>query len=293
MSHKNRGEILVTGIIATTPIAWNESNYCAADKSLTSQARPDLPKSGLYALLAASIVFLLLTLYFFGEQRPGSPVAQWAAAIGATALLAPFVFSLLKRSDNSASPPLWFTVHVLCASLGVWLIMLHVAGGDWFSPPGALLLLMMFLLVQGVFLRASVSEHFSGLFARHSIVLGFARPEALDTVMLEDLINAKQALLASLDSRASEALFSPTLRHWLIHPVLSLRYQLLVNNEAAMVGARRSAGLLLAWSRRIHMLAAAFFYAGLLTHIIVVLFFAGYAVGDGDIDWWYITDWGR
>jgi len=50
---------------------------------------------------------------------------------------------------------------------------------------------------------------------------------------------------------------------------------------------------LLGWSRRIHMLAAVLFYAGLLTHIVIVLFFAGYAAGDAEIDWWYVTDWGR
>jgi len=32
---------------------------------------------------------------------------------------------------------------------------------------------------------------------------------------------------------------------------------------------------------------------GLPAHIIVVLFFAGYVAGDSEIDWWYITAWGR
>ena len=171
--------------------------------------------------------------------------------------------------------------------------MLHVAGGDWFSPPGVVLMLMLFLMIQGILLRASVSERFSGLFARSSVVAGFSKPHALDTRMLEELIRQKEALLASLDSQAIEALFSPTLRHWLFHPLLSLRYQLLANKEAALVGARQGAGLLLAWSRRVHMLAAVLFYTGLVAHIIVVLFFAGYAAGEGEIDWWYITDWGR
>ncbi|MCH8105721.1 MAG: hypothetical protein IIC58_09505 [Proteobacteria bacterium] len=260
---------------------------------MTSQVRPDLPNQGLYALLAISSLILLLSLYFFGTQSPGSPAGQWAATFGAIALLVPLVFSLLKRSGYSASPPFWFVAHVLIASLGAWFIMLHAAGGDWFSPPGIVLLLMMFLLVQGVLLRASISERFSGLFARNSIVQGFAKPEALDKRALGEIIKAKQTLLASLDPAEAEALFSPTLRHWLIHPALSLRYQALANKEAAMVGARQSAGVLLAWSRRIHMLAALLFYLGLLAHIIVVLFFAGYAAGDGDIGWWYITDWGR
>jgi hypothetical protein len=67
----------------------------------------------------------------------------------------------------------------------------------------------------------------------------------------------------------------------------------LIDREAGVVGARQAVGALLGWSRRIHMLAAVLFYAGLLTHIVIVLFFAGYAAGDGEIDWWYVTDWGR
>lgn len=260
---------------------------------MISQARPDLSNHRLYILLGISVVVLLLTLYFFGEQKPGSPVAQWAAAIGATALFAPFVFSLLKRSGFSASPPFWFVVHALSASLGGWLILLHVAGGNWFSPPGAVLILMLFLLVQGIVLRASISEQYSGLFARNSIVSGFAKPDTLDKAALGELIKGKELLLVTLDPEAAEALFSPALRHWLNHPVLSLRYQMLAGKETTMVGARESAGIVLGWSRRIHMSVAVLFYAGLLAHIIVVLFFAGYAAGDGDIDWWYITDWGR
>jgi hypothetical protein len=60
-----------------------------------------------------------------------------------------------------------------------------------------------------------------------------------------------------------------------------------------MVGARQAAGKIRGWSRRIHIAVAVLFYGGLLAHIIVVLFFAGYVVGDGEIDWWYITAWGR
>jgi hypothetical protein len=59
-----------------------------------------------------------------------------------------------------------------------------------------------------------------------------------------------------------------------------------------MIGARASAGAGLAWSRRIHMLAALGFYLGLVAHSIVVLLFAGYAADGGVIDWWNITAWG-
>ena len=59
-----------------------------------------------------------------------------------------------------------------------------------------------------------------------------------------------------------------------------------------MVGARASAGVELGWSRRIHMLAALGFCLGLVAHIIVMLFFAGYAADGGPIYWWHITAWG-
>jgi len=255
--------------------------------------RPDLPNQALYFLLALVAAIIVLTLYTFDQQPPGSPFAQWCATGGVILLLSPMLFSVQKRGGFSESPPFWFVVHVLCASLGAGLILLHVAGGNWFSPPGLVLFLLLFLLLQGVLLRTSIAKKFCYLFARKSTDQGFAVPDTLDRATLVATIDKKIECLRGLDANASEALFSPTLRHWLNHPWLSLRYQSLSDKEASIVGAREAAGLLLAWSRRIHMLAAALFYVGLLSHIIIVLFFAGYAAGNGEIDWWYITDWGR
>jgi len=90
-----------------------------------------------------------------------------------------------------------------------------------------------------------------------------------------------------------KAHYKRPLAHRVSHPQLSFRYQSLIDSEARMVGARQAAGRIRGWSRRIHMIVAVLFYGGLLTHIIVVLFFAGYAAGDSEIDWWYITAWGR
>ena len=156
-----------------------------------------------------------------------------------------------------------------------------------------MLLLKLFLFFQGAYLRTTVSSRFAHLFARTSIAPGFKKPESLDKVKLQVLIEYKQRILQRLDKNASEALFSPNLKHWLRHPLLSLRYQRLISIEANMVGARQSAGLVMAWSRRLHMLVASLFYLGLISHVIVVLFFAGYAAGGDEITWWYITDWGR
>ena len=225
-------------------------------------------------------------------STPGSVAGQLCAALGALLLLAPLAFVIMKRSGWSANPPLWFTGHVLATSLGSCLIFVHVASGDWLTPPGVVLLLMLFLILQGSLLRGILSRGFSLLFARSSAPMGFAAPAGLDKLALQQVIDAKIDLLGTLDPAADEALFSPALKHWLGQPLRSFRYQLLAEREARMIGARTSAGVGLGWSRRIHMLAALGFYLGLVAHIVVVLFFAGYAADGGAIDWWYITAWG-
>ena len=198
----------------------------------------------------------------------------------------------MKRSGLAKSPPTWFIAHVLATLLGCCLILVHVAAGDWLTPPGVVLLLMIALILQGSLLRVWFSRGFSLLFARTSRPTGFSKPPQLDQAALQAIIDTKVTLLQRLDPAADEALFSPALKHWLKRPFHSFRYQLLAEREARLVGARVSAGRDLSWSRRLHMLIALLFYLGLLAHVIVVLFFAGYAAGGETIDWWYITDWG-
>ena len=226
-------------------------------------------------------------------MAPGSALGQLSAAAGALLLLAPLLFVIMKRSGLGKSPPAWFVGHVLATLLGGCLIIVHVSAGNWISPPGLVLLLLVLLILQGSLLRVVFARGFSLLFARTSRPSGFAAPSGLDKEALQKLIDAKGALLRSLDPAADEALFSPALKHWLRRPLASLRYQWLAEHEARLVGARASAGRGLRWSRRLHLLAALLFYVGLLAHIVVVLFFAGYAADGGDIYWWHITDWGR
>jgi hypothetical protein len=223
---------------------------------------------------------------------PGSALGQLCAALGALLLLAPFVFVIMKRSGLAENPPAWFIAHVLATSLGCGLIFIHVASGDWLTPPGLVLALLLFLLLQGSLIRVVLARGFSLLFARNSAAQGFTAPLGLDRNALQQVIDDKVDLLRRLDASADEALFSPALKHWLRQPWNSLRYHRLAEREARMVGARADAGAVLAWSRRIHMLAALAFYLGLIAHIIVVLFFAGYAARGGAIEWWYITAWG-
>jgi len=257
-----------------------------------SNKRPDLSKTQILLLdatIAAAAAFILLSP---ASPAPGSPAGQLAAAGGALLLLAPLLFVIVKRSGGSASPPAWFIVHVLAALAGSCLVLVHAKAGDWLSPPGLLLLALVLLIAQGSLLRAVLSRGFSLLFARNSEAGGFGAPAALDKAALQHLIDRKTLLLRDLDPGADEALFSPALAHWLKKPYLSLRYQWLAEREARMVGARAGAGRVLAWSRRLHLLIALGFYLGLLAHVIVVLFFAGYAAAGEPVDWWHITAWG-
>jgi hypothetical protein len=254
--------------------------------------RPDLSERNILLLLCCVLILAALTLAWPGIPAPGSTLGQTCALLGAILLLAPFAFVLMKRSGKTDSPPAWFIAHVLATSLGSCLIFIHVANGNWLSPPGTVLLLMVFLILQGSLLRVVLSRGFSLLFARSSAAQGFTAPLGLNRNALQQVIDDKVELLARLDANADEALFSPALKHWLRQPWNSLRYHRLAEREARMVGARAGAGVVLAWSRRIHMLAALAFYLGLIAHIIVVLFFAGYAARGGEIEWWYITAWG-
>lgn len=254
--------------------------------------RPDLSERQILLLDALVFVAAAAILLTPGLPTPGSPGGQLAAALGALLLLVPLLFLIVKRSGLSATPPAWFVAHVLATLAGGLLILVHAAGGNWLSPPGLVLLLLLALIFQGSLLRAVWSRGFSLLFARNSLPTGFGAPAGLDKAELQRVIDAKTALLQNLDPAADEALFSPALTHWLRRPLSSLRYQLLAEREARIIGARAGAGRALGWSRRIHMLVALAFYLGLLAHVVVVLFFAGYAAGGGPVDWWHITAWG-
>ena len=260
---------------------------------MSNANRPDLSNSTIIALLVSCIIITAIILIIPTPSAPGSSFGQTTATLGAILLLAPAFFSLMKRSGLSASPSTWFVVHVLSTLIGSCLIFAHVRSGDWLTPPGLVLLLLVFLILQGSFLRIVVSRGFSLLFARNSTQQGFGTWQGLNKAAIQTVIDQKIQLLKSIDPDAQEALFSPSLKHWFKHPIRSARYQRLADKEAALVGARQAAGKTLAWSRRLHMLAGALFYLGLITHVVIVLFFAGYAAGGEGITWWYITDWGK
>ncbi len=223
---------------------------------------------------------------------PYSPSGQGSAIAGSLLLLGPAIFTVIKRGRSSMSPPLWFVIHVLSAWTGCFFIAIHVASGDWFSPPGLVLLFLVFLIIQGSLMRILITRGYSQLFARNTREGGFSVGNRPDRERLQRLIDEKSKLLTRIDPEAREAVFSPTLGHWLRHPLRSLQYQQLAEVEAILVGARASAPFTVRWARRWHLFVAAMFFVGLLVHIITVLFFAGYVADGAEITWWHFTDWG-
>jgi hypothetical protein len=256
-------------------------------------SRIDLSRNTLLLMLAGVLVLGFGIAIFMRDARPGSPSGQWLAVIGSLLLLVPFAFSVFKRSSVPVSAPSWFVAHVISASIGLLLIFAHAAGGEWVSPPGVLLACLTLLIIQGFIARAIVSPRISELFAGQPTSFGFGGHPKIDKNQLKKLIEQKQNVLSSLDPGANEAVFSPNLTHWLRHPLQTLRYVKLTNKEAAIVGSRARAGLIMRWWRPAHMLFSLLFLVGLFTHIVVVLFFAGYVADDEPIHWWHITDWGR
>ena len=57
------------------------------------------------------------------------------------------------------------------------------------------------------------------------------------------------------------------------------------------MGSRRTVGALQAWWRPLHLLLAAAFVAGVIIHIVMVTFFAGYVADGGPVTWWHVTAW--
>ena len=123
--------------------------------------RPDLSERHILLLLAVVAASAGPILLQPGWPAPGSVSGQLCAAAGTLLLLAPLLFVVMKRSGLSASPPTWFIAHVLATMLGCSLIFVHVASGNWLTPPGLVLLLLVLLIVQGTLLRVIFSRGFS------------------------------------------------------------------------------------------------------------------------------------
>lgn len=262
--------------------------------ALQAPRRPVLRKNALLTVIGGiagvTALFLILRPILPGAwSTPGSPVLYLTGVLGALLCLTPFAFSLAKRSGKAENPPAWFIAHVVAATIGVALLIVH-SGLHLGRPPAMLLAAALFLILQGAWARAFLAHQVSGVFGgKYAAIIGVG---TIDKEQMRTLIDAKVALLKQLDSAANEALFSPTLLHWCRHPCLSFRYLRLIQGEAGLIGQRRAISLVLAYWRALHIAVAFLFLAGLVIHVITVTFFAGYVADGGPITWWHLADWG-
>lgn len=267
-----------------------------ADSALRQPLRPirrlspRLPWS-LLAVGAVSVVAVALgAAQAVGGHAAGTPSRQGVAIVGAVLLLVPALFSLAKRSGLSARPPSWLVAHAVAGSAGLLLVSWHALAGQLTSPPGALWALLVLLVVQGAVARLTVPARLARQFGSRTESYHLGRGP--DRQAIAEIIARKRALLPRIAPGASEALFSPNLRHYLRRPLAAWRYARLAAQEARLVGARRRAGPLLSAWRRVHIAAALLFFAGLIAHVAVVTLFAGYAAAGRPIYWWHLAPWG-
>ena len=222
-------------------------------------------------------------------STPGSPELYLTGMLGALLCLTPFAFSIAKRSGKAESPPTWFIAHVVAATIGVALLVVH-SGLHLGRPPALLLAAALFLILQGAWARAFLAHQISDVFGgKYAAIIGAG---TIDKEQMRALIDAKTVLLQRLDPTAVEALFSPNLSHWCRHPFLSFRYVRLAQAEAGLIGQRRAIAPVLAYWRALHIAMAFLFLAGLVIHVFTVTFFAGYVADGGPITWWHLADWG-
>ncbi len=218
--------------------------------------------------------------------RPGSPLLQSLAIAGGVLLVGSFVAVLAKRFGHSGKRG--FRAHVGLASLGLALVLAHWSF-QVFQFPTLLLLLLAALVALGLWSRSAGAVAMAGTFGRKHAA--FTAPAPATRERLKALIAEKREALAGLDPQASEATFSLQPRHWLRRPRRALAYQRLCDEELKLTGATAMLSPAQRNWRLVHRLLAWAFVGGMLLHVLLVLFFAGYVADGREIYWWHITPW--
>lgn len=255
--------------------------------------RKDLADGHLRQLIVGALVLLVAFLFLTpllppDLQRPGSPLMQSLAIVGALLLLTPIAYVLAKRAGMSDVPNRWFIAHVVAALAGLILVVFH-SGGALFKWPSLLLYALAGLVASGTYARLRIAHDMASTLGRKQA--GFAVPDPALQKQLRQVIGEKSEILAQLEPEAREGTFSVTLRHCIRSPRLALRYASLARREAILIGTRGSVGFVQAWWRPLHLALAALFLAGLFVHVVTVTFFAGYVAGGRTIYWWHLARW--
>ncbi len=255
--------------------------------------RPDLSDRLLaYLLFAAAIILVTWFAYLPGRapawRLPGSPQLYRAGAAGSLLLLVSLFFVFAKRTRWGGSPVRWFSAHVLTAVAGGVLTIIHSAGRLRYAP-ALLILALAGLAALGVWARILLSRRMSATFAeKHE---SFAPIGEEDRERLGAVIREKESLLERLAPMEREGTFSLTPALWLAHPGLAAAYARLVREESGLLGGRGKVPAAQAYWRRLHLALAAIFALGLIGHIVIVTFFAGYVSGGEEIYWWHLAAW--
>ncbi len=260
---------------------------------MMSTRRPHLPNRGLIVRAAAMLCVILTYLALLPVlptpwRTPGNPYLYITGVVGTLLLLSSLIFVWVKRSRWGGSPTRWYVDHVNAAMMGTVFVVVHMAG-VWQSPPALLLLNLAGLMALGIWARIGLSNRIAGTFGTKTRGFSPAVPEMRDR--LHTLIEQKHALLARLDPVASEATFSLTMWHWFFQPCRSWGYARLARKENQLIGTRQSVGPVQAYWRALHLGLAGIFVLGILIHVVVVTFFAGYATDYGEIHWWHLSAW--
>lgn len=241
----------------------------------------------LTGVLIAAIFCIILVAGITGEWgAPGGPLLQSAAALGALLLIGSFFAVLAKRRGKPGKAG--FHGHVWLASIGTGLVAIHGASG-LAKPPALLLALLAVLIGLGVWSRLQGARMMAQTFGQKRAA--FSRPDKALRSKLQALLEQKQALLTKLDPAANEALFSPTMRHWRRAPILTFRYAQLAAEERRLIAPDQALPPIQARWRLIHRLAGLAFLGGLIGHILIVMFFAGYASDGREIYWLHFAAW--
>lgn len=252
----------------------------------------DLPNRLLFGTVGICVAGGLVAAAAFGVSaaewaRPGSPLLQSLAIIGSLLLLASFAAVLAKRFGRQGKAG--FRAHVGLASLGLALVLAHWSF-QVFQFPTLLLVILACLVALGLWSRSAGAKQMAGTFGRkHG---AFTPPSPATRERLKALIGEKRALLERIDPQASEATFSLQPRHWLAKPMRARAYQKLCSEELALTGATAVLSRGQRYWRLAHRLLAWGFVAGLVGHVIVVTFFAGYVADGREVYWWRLADWG-
>ena len=238
------------------------------------------------ALLAGALLAIVAAALPGAWGLPGGPLLQAAAALGSLLLLASFAAAFAKRLGRPGKQG--FRGHVWLAALGVGLVLPHALQGlD--RPPALLLLMLAALIGLGVWSRTAGARLTASAFGEKPRGFEAIDPEARQS--LKDIIEAKRDLLQRIDPSADEALFSPTMRHWLTSPFAAGRYARLAAAEERLTGARAALPPAQSAWRLLHRLIAWGFVAGLIGHIVIVMLFARYAADERAIYWLHFAAW--